>query len=309
MGGKKDLLRLLNGQNQNSFISGRKRFWHQDWIKLFLFYTTFSFIFFLVPESGSTMIEGLLSIATFAFAILLGFSLSRRYIRFSEIKGALRLNDAKFFEIYQHSKLFSKKVSTIALSKIEECLINQIDYKLIDFAYTLPKLISLREYVFHAFKPKTYRQEQAYYHILDASKILLESNKKIEHNIQDNMPKHEWIVLGVLSTIIWVALLLLGHDHVVALIIIPLLATSFFYILLILQKVDLLRWNEHEWIWNPLSGLFRSMGLDPYFPVEVFVGKRVPFSYLKTLSAYRVAVHKYPYPNMDEKKVFRFENT
>ena len=40
-------------------------------------------------------------------------------------------------------------------------------------------------------------------------------------------------------------------------------------LIILLRKLDRLRWHERTSIWEPTARLFRSMGLDPYVPREV----------------------------------------
>ena len=37
-------------------------------------------------------------------------------------------------------------------------------------------------------------------------------------------------------------------------------------LIVLLRKLDLLRWHEKVTIWEPTTRLFRSMGRDPYVP-------------------------------------------
>ena len=44
--------------------------------------------------------------------------------------------------------------------------------------------------------------------------------------------------------------------------------------IILLRKLDRLRWHERVTIWEPTTRLFRSMGRDPYVPSEVIESGR-----------------------------------
>jgi hypothetical protein len=69
-------------------------------------------------------------------------------------------------------------------------------------------------------------------------------------------------------------------------------------LMILLRKLDRLRWHERTSIWEPTTRLFRSMGRDPYVPREVIDSGR----YRPTG---RVRVVDYPdaYPNRTRKIV------
>ena len=52
------------------------------------------------------------------------------------------------------------------------------------------------------------------------------------------------------------------------------LAGTLVTLVVLLRKLDLLRWHERSSIWEPTTRLFRSMGLHPYVPRQVIVNGR-----------------------------------
>ena len=69
-------------------------------------------------------------------------------------------------------------------------------------------------------------------------------------------------------------------------------------LIVLLRKLDRLRWHERTSIWEPTARLFRSMGRDPYVPREVIDSGR----YRPTGRA-RVADYPFPYPDRTGKTV------
>ena len=76
------------------------------------------------------------------------------------------------------------------------------------------------------------------------------------------------------------------------------LAGTLVTLVVLLRKLDLLRWHERSSIWEPTSRLFRSMGLHPYVPREVISSGRYRPSGLV-----RVVDYPDPYPNRATKIV------
>ena len=67
------------------------------------------------------------------------------------------------------------------------------------------------------------------------------------------------------------------------------LAGTLATLMILLRKLDRLRWHERTAIWEPTTRLFRTMGTDPYVPREVIDnGRYRPFG--------RVRVVDYPDP-------------
>lgn len=54
----------------------------------------------------------------------------------------------------------------------------------------------------------------------------------------------------------------------------PVLAGTLVTLMILLRKLDQLRWHERVSIWEPATRLFRSMGRDPYIPRHIIVSGR-----------------------------------
>ena len=76
------------------------------------------------------------------------------------------------------------------------------------------------------------------------------------------------------------------------------LAGTLVTLVVLLRKLDLLRWHERSSIWEPTTRLFRSMGLHPYVPRQVIVDGRY-----RPTGLVRVVDYPDPYPNRSTKIV------
>ncbi len=68
--------------------------------------------------------------------------------------------------------------------------------------------------------------------------------------------------------------------------------------MILLRKLDRLRWHERVTIWEPTARLFRSMGRDPYVPREVIESGR-----FRPTGRVRVVDFPDPYPTRSTKIV------
>ena len=69
------------------------------------------------------------------------------------------------------------------------------------------------------------------------------------------------------------------------------LAGTLVTLMILLRRLDLLRWHERVTIWEPTTRLFRSMGHDPYVPREVIDNGRY-----RPTGRVRVVDYPDPYP-------------
>jgi hypothetical protein len=112
-----------------------------------------------------------------------------------------------------------------------------------------------------------------------------------------------------LSTIEWSGLLLLLFLLLALFAVLPggtaagavvagVLAGSMVTFMVLLRKLDRLRWHELVTIWEPTARLFRSMGRDPYVPREVIESGRY-----RPEGRVRVVEYHDPYPTRATKIV------
>jgi hypothetical protein len=283
-------------------------FWRKTSFQIVVFYAAYFNFYLFVPRPSVEfeIVTVILSIATFIFAIIVGFSISGRHGRLTEIRTRLRENDARLLNINRLSSVFGKVKSKKISKLIEQLLISQLDYKLKDIYLTMPALLKLDDYILE-LKPKTTTQNNAEYLMMDNIGGVMRNVKEVSHLVDSNMSKHEWGSLFILSIIIWFSLFLVGGGSVISLIVIPLLASVLGLLMFILQDFSNLTWGESTWIWRPISRLFLDLGLKPYMPEAVLKG-RVSKRLINNLTVYRVGTFPNKYPNMKGKKIVTIKN-
>jgi Na+/melibiose symporter-like transporter len=275
--------------------------------KLLLTLLFFLIISFIFRGQGETdFADKILSVTSFIFGITLAFSISNRYSRLSSIREKLRKQDAKLLEIYYLSKKFNKNLREKIKEKIDSFLIVQLDYNLVDYNKEVPE--KTKEFFFFLEKLKLSGEEdRVRKDILKILEEIIEINKEISYQVENDMAPYEWIVLSTLAAILFFVLIYFYNTNtLISIVIIAFLNTALCLMLFILNDLDSLRWQERNWIWKPLANLFVELDLFPYFHEEVFSSNRISFKDVKKwdkINNIRIAYFPNPYPDMNGKKV------
>ncbi len=261
-----------------------------------------------MPDLGidKETLNTLLSMSTFTFAIILGFSLTRRHARPSNIMATLRKADATMINIYDKLGVFQKSIQKKSLKLLDGYLTSQLDYALQDFRQNMPALIEFLTYL-TKMKATGSKQQIAYNHIGSFSSQLVEQQKEMEYLVNSNMPIYEWGSLIFLCLTIWIGMLLTPVSSVIGILLMSILASVFFLLLLVLKDLNALTWRAEEWIWTPLFNLFNDLNLRPYIPTPI-IGKHISASYLEQFDSYRLVTYPNQYPDISNKKVVLIKN-
>ncbi len=106
----------------------------------------------------------------------------------------------------------------------------------------------------------------------------------------DGAPLAALVLLGLITV--------LPGGTVLGAIVVGTLAVALVTLMILLRKLDMLRWHERVTIWEPTSRLFRSMGQDPYVPrLVIDNGRFLP------IGRVRVVDYPDPYPDRTHKVV------
>lgn len=275
------------------------------YLYLILLFVIFLFISIYIPGKGisNDFINTVLAIASFIFGVIIAFSISNRHSRLSNIRSSLRKQDALFLELFFLSKSFGKEIQEKIKMLIDRVLISQIDFKLIDFNKESPIRIKNLCLFIEKLKVKNKNQEETKDKMLDCNEELLEIQKEVEYEVRNQMMLYEWISTLILGIIIIFCLFYINNNSLISIIVIPFLSTALVLLILVLEQLDSLKFQEQNWIWEPLSQLFLELDLLPYFPDAIFKQNRIKMKSLKKFGKLRIAHYPNPYPNMAGKKI------
>ncbi len=244
----------------------------------------------------------ILIITVFSFGLFMMFSLENRKERINSIKNSLRKQDAHLFNIHQFSKYFEASVTQKIVNHIDSFLMTQIDYKIEDIDISSESLAEFFDMV-RQIETKTEEQKEVKTRILDNLENISLIIKEVSFKAMDKMSKYEWVSLLALFFVIIFGLFYENTNSFICILMISIIATALALLLFILRELDTLHWQEQNWIWNPLTNLFKELGLTPYFPEIIFTTNRVAIGKIKGLTKARIAVYKYPYPDFRGKKI------
>jgi len=243
----------------------------------------------------------ILGVSAFLFGLLIAFTISNSHSRLNEIRDKLREQDALLLSISYLSKNFDSNIFKIIKNKIDELLISQIDYNLIDFDIKTPeKLRELYDYI-EKIKFKGRPQIEAHEKMLDALNDILKIHEAISYRVKNKMRGYEWISLFLLGGIILFCFLALNNKSPISIIVLSIFTSAISLLFFILSEIESLGWQESNWIWEPLVNLFLELKLLPYFPKGIIKKKRVNIGKLVKTNKIRIAEYPFPYPNMKGK--------
>ena len=180
---------------------------------------------------------------------------------------------------------------------IDEQLTSEIDYRLVDHHYSTPAFLALAAAIY-ALEPQTQQQVGAYRELLRLC-IDVGSNRAIIESITgQSLSALEWSGLILLLLLLIGLIAVIPGGTVLGAAAAGVMAGTLTTLMILLRKLDLLRWHERTSIWEPTTRLFRSMDLDPYIPrVVIDAGRYRPTGRI------RVVDYPDPYPDRSAKAV------
>lgn len=207
----------------------------------------------------------LASMATFLFGVLLAFTIARARERVQLLQDTISRNNAALLSIHQMMVVFPEDDLLRIRDLIDLQLTTEIDFHLVDNHLAAPAQLALATAIY-SLHPLNAQQIGVYEELLRMC-VDVESNRAIIESITGQS----------LSTLEWsgLILLLLLLDGMIA--VIPggtslgavaagAMAATLTTLMILLRKLERLRWHERAAIWEPTTRLFRNMGLDPYVP-------------------------------------------
>lgn len=234
---------------------------------------------------------------TFLFGVLLAFSIARTRERLATVQDLITTGNASLLSIDQLTVTFGEEVHERARQLIDRQLTDQIDYKLVDNYRSAAAHIALTTALFE-LKPQTRQEEAAYKKLTDICVDMSANRSLIEATTGQSLSSVEWTGIILLLLLLLVLMAILPAGTLWGAAAAGFLAGTLVTLLLLLRKLDLLRWHERVAIWEPTTRLFRHMGLEPYVPREVIDSGRY-----RPTGQIRVVEYLDPYPDRSNKRV------
>ena len=239
----------------------------------------------------------MVSMAAFLFGLLLAFTIVRTRERLALVQDLVSKGNASLLSIHQMMGAFDGPRGGEVRNLVDDHLIDQIDYRLVDYPMADASHLRLTDAVY-ALEPTTRQQEAIYKELLSLCTTMSADRSLIESAVGQAMSPLEWTGLLLLLAVLLALLAVLPGGTVPGALVVGVLSAALITLLTLLRKVDLLRWHERVTIWEPTTRLFRSMGRHPYVPREVIVNGRY-----RPTGLVRVVDYPDPYPERATKIV------
>jgi hypothetical protein len=180
---------------------------------------------------------------------------------------------------------------------IDRQLTSEIDYRLVDHHHSTPAFLELSAAIY-ALEPQSQQQVGAYRELIRLC-IEMGSNRSIIESITGQaLSVLEWSGLTLLLLVLVGLMAIIPGGTPLGAVVAGVLAGTLTALMILLRKLDLLRWHERVSIWEPTTRLFRNMGLDPYVPRLVIDSGRY-----RPTGRIRVVDYPDPYPDRSSKRV------
>ena len=230
------------------------------------------------------------SMAAFMFGVLLAFTIVRTRERLVLVQGLVAKGDAALLTVYDAVAVFDGAAQAQIRELVDRHLTDQIDYRLVDYHRASPSFRALIQAVL-ALRPTSPEADAVYKELVARCFVLDNDRALIEAATGQAMSPLEWTGLLLLLVVLLGLLAVLPGGTPLGSVVAGVMAGTLVTLMILLRKLDLLRWHEQVTIWEPTSRLFRSMGRDPYVPREVIDHGRY-----RPTGRVRVVDYPDPYP-------------
>jgi len=271
-----------------------------------IFFVVFFALAVVTKGHGFTDYDfALITIASFTFGIFITFSILNNQDKLNKVNELLKTHDSTFLLLYKLSGEFDERITDKCRELIDQQLIDEIDYRLVDFNKSSKSYYQLYDYL-TGLEPKTEKQDVVYDKMLDILDDTAKARQEVEVLTRQKISIYEWFSIITLLGLVCFLVLRINTGTILSSLLISVLATTMVVLTLLLQMLNNLRWQESTQIWEPLHNLFLNLDLLPYYPDGVIeLDRYVP----KGPGKIRVAKYPKPYPDMTGKTIEVFDIT
>jgi hypothetical protein len=256
---------------------------------------------FVGSHRGDVRVDvAMASMAAFLFGVLMAFTIVRTRDRLAVVQDLVARDNSALFSIHQLMAVFDDGDRTRVRELVDEHLTDQIDYRLVDYHRASASNQRLVDAVY-ALDPEGPQQEAVYKELVALCITMTADRSNIEAATGQALSPIEWTGLLLLLLLLVSLIAVLPGGTVLGAVVAGVLAGTLVTFMVLLRKLDRLRWHEVVTIWEPTTRLFRKMGYDPYVPRIVIESGRY-----QPTGRVRVVEYPDPYP-MRASKIVKVE--
>jgi hypothetical protein len=257
--------------------------------------------FLIGSHRGDVRVDvAMASMAAFLFGVLLAFTIVRTRERLALVQDLVARDNSALFSIHQLVAVFGEEERGHVRELVDEHLTDQIDYRLVDYHMAAASNQRLVDAVY-ALDPQGPQQESVYKELVALGINMTADRANIEAATGQALSPIEWTGLLLLLLLLVALIAVLPGGTVLGALVAGVLAGTLVTFMVLLRKLDRLRWHEVVTIWEPTTRLFRKMGYDPYVPRDVIESGRY-----RPSGRVRVVEYPDPYP-MRASKIVKVE--
>ena len=242
-------------------------------------------------------VTDLAAVSMFLFGVLLAFTTARMRERLVKIHDLLRTCDAELESCFELSLAFGADVQQEVRALIDAQLVDQIDYRLVDFWRSSASHRALTTTIY-SLEPKGTRQTFSYRALSDLCWDMTRNRALIEAVTGQELSSMEWASTLLLLLLILCLMVILPGGTLVGSLLVGFLAMVLVGLIGLVRQLERLRWHERATIWEPQARLFRSLGLAPYIPRAVIEAGRY-----RPTGVVRIVDYHADYPDRSAKTV------
>ena len=257
---------------------------------------------FIGKNRGDVNVDtALASMAAFLFGVLMAFTIVRTRERLVRVQDLVATGNASLFSIHQMMAVFGDQDRDHIRDLVDRHLTDQIDFRLVDYHAASDSFLRVTDAVY-ALNPQNRQEEAIYKELISLSLGMGDHRALIESSAGQAMSPLEWTGLLLLLILLLGLIAILPGGTVLGALVVGMLSGTLVTLMILLRKLDVLRWHERVTIWEPTTRLFRKMGQHPYVPRDVITSGRYRPSGLV-----RVVDYPDPYP-LRATKIVTVEN-
>jgi len=247
--------------------------------------------FLIGSRRGDVRVDvAMASMAAFLFGVLLAFTIVRTRERLALVQDLVARDNSALFSIHQLVAVFGDEDREHVRELVDEHLTDQIDYRLVDYHMAAASNQRLLDAVY-ALDPQGPQEESVYKELVALGINMTADRANIEAATGQALSPIEWTGLLLLLLLLVSLIAVLPGGTALGAVVAGVLAGTLVTFMVLLRKLDRLRWHEVVTIWEPTTRLFRKMGHDPYVPREVIESGRY-----RPSGRVRVVEYPDPYP-------------
>ncbi|MFA7245347.1 MAG: hypothetical protein WC070_04185 [Candidatus Magasanikbacteria bacterium] len=246
-------------------------------------------VIFVKGTGSIPIVEMILTISSFLFAIFAGFFISRLNSRYSEIREYISEEDAYFLSLFQISQVYGKKFVDKITNLIEEYYITAFENKIEDYYKQTAKPI--QKIYDELYKMKEKSGESIYanmFSILLSLELVRNKNSVVG---KEKIAVSQWLVMIGLSIIIFMCLMYLNTNEPLFQFLIIFLGAVLVLILLTLRDLQNLRLGGKIMpVLESGEEVLESIGKPRYYNTDLLKESNIKIP--KDIKKYRLASHK-----------------